>query len=183
MLRFLGQTCILDIMSFSFCLIETRSKDWTDVHQKMIKHKYIFSMQFICSFYVFFSFNAVNNLHVVLSNCHKTHVVLETVFNLHRNCIQVFTKFLSETHAISESFWTGIWQKETPQTFGHHGKLRHIYSGIHSLVMPEICRFSLKSVKTVWVWKRSIQFANWLGLFVAPWFIHQKSMQDSLKHF
>ena len=50
-------------------------------------------MQFLC----FFSFNAVNNLHVVLSNCHKTHVVLETVFNLHRNCIQVFTKFLSET--------------------------------------------------------------------------------------
>ena len=85
-------------MSFSFCLIETRSKDWTDVHQKMIKNQYIFNMQFICSFYVFFSFNAVNKLHVVLSKPpEKTHVVLETVFNLHRNCIQVFTKFLSET--------------------------------------------------------------------------------------
>ena len=133
---------------------------------------------------MFFSFNAVNKLHVVLSKPpEKTHVVLETVFNLHRNCIQVFNKFLSETHAISESFWTGIWQKETPQTFGHHGKLRHIYSEIHLLAMPEICCFSLKTFKAVWVWKRSSQFVNWLGLFVAPWFIHQKSMQDSLKHF
>lgn len=58
-----------------------------------------------------------------------------------------------------------------------------IYSEIHLLAMPEICRFSLKTFTTVWAWKRSIQFANWLGLFVAPWFIHQKSMQDSLKHF
>ena len=182
MLRFLGQTCILDIMSFSFCLIETRSKDWTDIHQKMIKNQYIFSMQFICSFYVFFPSMPL----ITYMQSYQTVIKHMQFWKLYLICIETAYRCLpnsSQKHAISDSFRTGIWQKETPQSFGHHGKLRHIYSGIHSLAMPEICRFSLKTFKAVWVWKRSIQFANWLGLFVAPWFIHQKSMQDSLKHF
>jgi len=53
---------------------------------------------------------------------------------------------------------------------------------IHLLAMPEICCFSLKTFETVGSGKGPTNLQiGWT--FFGPWFIHQKIMRDSLKHF